>query len=91
MEVSLNGELGYDPSDIQVEDNTLVTFIFPQYVLCSQMLDGADRQIDRNTQHSVTQSTLEDPCTPLSGGFDSGLTSGGTTFSIFVPNASVRE
>lgn len=30
MEVSLNGELAYDPSDIRVPDNTFVTFVFPQ-------------------------------------------------------------
>lgn len=26
-----------------------------------------------NRNHSVTQSTLDDPCTPLDGGFSSGL------------------
>lgn len=38
-------------------------------------------------QHSVTQSTFADPCTPMAGGFDSGLTTG-TTFSVNVTDAS---
>ncbi|GJE86847.1 cupredoxin domain-containing protein [Phanerochaete sordida] len=37
--------------------------------------------------HSVTQSTFADPCTPMSGGFDSGLTMG-TTFSVNVTDAT---
>ncbi|GJE86849.1 cupredoxin domain-containing protein [Phanerochaete sordida] len=71
VEVSADGSLSYDPSDIQVGDNTLVTFAFPQDV-----------------PHSVTESSSSSPCSPLTGGFDSGLTQGGTTFSVFVTNAS---
>lgn len=41
-------------------------------------------------QHSVTQTTLQTPCTPLSGGFDSGLTEG-TAFSIMITNDQTRE
>ena len=41
-------------------------------------------------QHSVTQTTLQTPCTPLSGGFDSGLTEG-TAFSIMITNDQARE
>lgn len=72
VEVSADRSLSYDPSDIQVGDNTLVTFAFPQ-----------------DTPYSVTESSFESPCSPLSGGFDSGLTQGGTTFSVFVSNTSV--
>ncbi|EKM55712.1 uncharacterized protein PHACADRAFT_256531 [Phanerochaete carnosa HHB-10118-sp] len=38
-------------------------------------------------QHSVTQMSFADPCTPMSGGFDSGLTMD-TTFSVNVTDAS---
>ncbi|KIP06018.1 hypothetical protein PHLGIDRAFT_14178 [Phlebiopsis gigantea 11061_1 CR5-6] len=38
-------------------------------------------------QHSVTQSSFADPCTPLSNGFDSGLTID-TTFTVNVTDAS---
>ena len=42
--------------------------------------------------HSVTQSSgLDAPCTPASGGFSSGLTQGGNTFSINITDASTRE
>ncbi|KAI0818852.1 hypothetical protein BC629DRAFT_681159 [Irpex lacteus] len=37
--------------------------------------------------HSVTQSTLDAPCTPAQGGFSSGLTQG-NTFSINITDAS---
>ncbi|KAJ3536434.1 hypothetical protein NM688_g6836 [Phlebia brevispora] len=40
-------------------------------------------------QHSVTQSSFGSPCTPLQGGFDSGLDgNSGDTFSINVTDAS---
>ncbi|GJE86848.1 cupredoxin domain-containing protein [Phanerochaete sordida] len=40
-----------------------------------------------NTPHSVTEASFADPCTPLQGGFDSGVTTG-TTFSVNVTDAS---
>lgn len=40
-----------------------------------------------NQPHSVTESTFNDPCTPLQGGFDSGITTG-TTFSVNVTDDS---
>ncbi|THH33985.1 hypothetical protein EUX98_g318 [Antrodiella citrinella] len=45
-------------------------------------------EFDSDTPHSVTQSSFEDPCTPLSGGFDSGLQSGGKTFSITITDST---
>ncbi|KAI0684266.1 Cupredoxin [Cytidiella melzeri] len=38
--------------------------------------------------HSVTQSTFDAPCTPASGGFSSGLTNAGMSFSINITDAS---
>jgi len=55
-----------------VDENSLVTFVFPQ-----------------NVAYSVTESSFGSPCSPLKNGFDSGLTQGGTTFSVFVTNASI--
>lgn len=47
--------------------------------------------LSRSIPHSVTESNFADPCTPLPNGFDSGLTEGGTTFSVNVTDASSRR
>jgi hypothetical protein len=48
--------------------------------------------------HSVTQSSFDTPCNPLSGGFDSGtvfipqgVTQGFPTWNLTVTNATSRE
>ncbi|KIJ29893.1 hypothetical protein M422DRAFT_784171 [Sphaerobolus stellatus SS14] len=38
--------------------------------------------------HSITQSTFANPCTYMSGGFNSGLQPAGNSFSLTVTNAS---
>ena len=40
--------------------------------------------------HSVTQSTFAAPCTPMDGGFDSGLQMS-KTFSVNITDASTRK
>jgi len=71
--------LGFDPSAIvpQAGDTIEFTFQLPSYVR-----NGTD------TQHTATQSTFEAPCTPMEGGFDTGLQTttmtGGRSFTLLV-------
>jgi len=66
--------LGFDPSAIlpAVGDTVEFTFQVPGYI-----------PNPVSTQHSATQSTLENPCTPKSGGFDTGLQTTGATGPSF--------
>jgi len=62
--------LGFDPSAIlpQAGDAIEFTFQLPDYI-----------KNPASVQHTVTQSTFENPCTPKDGGFDTGIQiSGGT-------------
>ncbi|KAI0368461.1 hypothetical protein BV20DRAFT_464708 [Pilatotrama ljubarskyi] len=61
---SLNGKqaLAFDPPSVTAKNGTVVTFVF----------DGMPGN------HTVAQSSFQNPCEPVQGGFDSGY--------IFVPN-----
>ncbi|KAJ7191432.1 hypothetical protein GGX14DRAFT_295830, partial [Mycena pura] len=71
VDVAASGTFAFSPNNFTAANGTIVTFYFPNA--------GID--------HSVTQSSFADPCTPLaatansSAGFDSGLTAG-DQFSI---------
>ncbi|TCD60217.1 hypothetical protein EIP91_010539 [Steccherinum ochraceum] len=67
VQVAPGGKFVYGTDTLNIDNGGNVVFTFP---------GGA-------IPHSVTQSSFEAPCTPLSGGFDSGLTSG-TSFQITI-------
>jgi hypothetical protein len=76
------GPLQFIPANITASNGTTITFVW-------QGSPG---------NHSVTQSSASNPCTPLSGGFDSGflfvpanLTSGFPTWNLTVTDDSTRE
>ncbi|TCD66473.1 hypothetical protein EIP91_001353 [Steccherinum ochraceum] len=56
--VAPGGSLSFNPGSISAPNGTMLRFLFPSSGL----------------QHSVTQTSLQNPCTPMQGGFDSGLT-----------------
>jgi len=73
---------GFDPSSIRPSSGDTIHFTFslPEYV-----------KNPPSVQHSATQSTFDTPCTPMSGGFDSGVqttgsanTNTGNTFELQV-------
>jgi len=66
--------LGFDPSAIvpAVGDTIEFTFQLPDYI-----------KSPVSVQHTVTQSTFENPCTPKDGGFDTGLQTTGATGPSF--------
>jgi len=66
--------LGFDPSAIvpAVGDTVEFTFQVPDYI-----------KNPVSVQHSATQSTLDNPCTPKPGGFDTGLQTTGATGPSF--------
>jgi hypothetical protein len=75
---------GFDPSSIRpaAGDTIHFTFSLPEYV-----------KNPPSVQHSATQSTFDTPCTPMSGGFDTGIqttgsanTNTGNTFELQVNN-----
>jgi len=80
-----NGQqgLGFDPSIIlpQAGDTIQFTFQLPNYIK-----NGTD------VQHTATQSTFHAPCTPMEGGFDTGLQTttmtSGKSFSLLVNDTS---
>ena len=57
--------------------------------LCSSF--DIDQRRLSTVQHSVTESSFNDPCTPLANGFDSGFVVGGATYSINVTDDSNRK
>ncbi|KAI0789905.1 hypothetical protein C8Q75DRAFT_763129 [Abortiporus biennis] len=61
--------IGFDPSAITpaVGDTIAFTYQLPSYI-----------KSPASTQHSATQSTFDDPCTPMAGGFDTGVQSTGS-------------
>jgi len=79
-----NGQqgIGFDPSAIRPAAGDTITFNFqlPAYI-----------KSPSSVQHSATQSTFDAPCTPVSGGFDTGIqttgsvnTNTGLTFNLIV-------
>jgi len=83
METSGQQGLGFDPSVIlpQAGDTIQFTFQLPSYIN-----NGTD------VQHTATQSTFHAPCTPMEGGFDTGLqtttVTGSKSFSLLVNDTS---
>jgi len=79
IDVAFHKNLAFNPPNISAPVGTLVTFYFPNFGL----------------NHSVTQSTLADPCTYLAAnttsntpaGFDSGLQSS-VTFTINITDTN---
>ncbi|KAI0077079.1 hypothetical protein K474DRAFT_1662178 [Panus rudis PR-1116 ss-1] len=64
--------LGFDPSTIRPAAGDTITFTFalPEYL-----------KNPPSIQHSATQSTFDNPCTPKEGGFDTGIQSTGSVNS----------
>ncbi|CAL1717089.1 unnamed protein product [Somion occarium] len=64
--------LGFDPTTIRpaVGDTITFTFQLPGYIKNPSV-----------SQHSATQSTFDNPCTPKEGGFDTGVQSTGSANS----------
>lgn len=60
INVAANGQFVFSPANITAPDNSVVNFYFPASGIA----------------HSVTQSSMDAPCTPLNGGFDSSLEQG---------------
>jgi hypothetical protein len=60
---------GFDPSSIRPQSGDVIhfTFAMPEYV-----------KNPPTVQHSATQSTFDTPCTPMSGGFDTGIQTTGS-------------
>ncbi|KAK7682631.1 hypothetical protein QCA50_014431 [Cerrena zonata] len=64
--------LGFDPSSIRPAAGDTITFTYalPEYIKNPSV-----------TQHSATQSTFENPCSKMDGGFDTGIQSTGSVNS----------
>jgi len=58
INVAPNAQYMFSPANVTAANGTLVTFYFPTSPI---------------GPHSVTQSTIDAPCTPMEGGFDSSL------------------
>lgn len=56
--------LGFDPTSIRPNVGDTITFTFAMNEWIKE---------PKTVQHSATQSTFEAPCTPLKGGFDTGV------------------
>ncbi|KAH8101013.1 hypothetical protein BXZ70DRAFT_907149 [Cristinia sonorae] len=61
--------LGFDPSSIRPSAGDTITFT---YQFAEWVKDPP------TNQHTATQSTFENPCTPLPGGFDTGIQTTGS-------------
>ncbi len=66
------GVLKYDPEFIVC---TLIDFMSYMRLKCSQNANPGDtvQFTFKQKNHTVTQSSLNSPCSPLAKGFDSGL------------------
>jgi len=73
-ETNGNQGLGFDPSAIFPQAGDILSFTFqpPDYIKNPTLV-----------QHTATQSTFENPCTPKAGGFDSGLQTTSVTGPTF--------
>jgi len=60
INVAANEQYVFSPANVSAGNNTAVNFFFPMLGL----------------SHSVTESSIDAPCTPLDGGFDSSLEQG---------------
>ncbi|KIJ28726.1 hypothetical protein M422DRAFT_269934 [Sphaerobolus stellatus SS14] len=63
-------------------------FMFSSNNITAKENDTVTFFFEGDYQHSVTQSTFANPCTYMSGGFNSGLQPAGNSFSLTVTNAS---
>ena len=94
--VSPGGALTYNPSNFTASNGTNVNFMFAQYEFVPSCYNDAHTFLSRNIAHSVTQSTIESPCTYLAGGngtasgFDSGIQSA-LQWTITITNDQERK
>lgn len=79
---AVGGPFQFMPPNVTASNGTVVTFIY----------SGSPGN------HTVAQSTLDNPCQPMSGGFDSGFiliptntTSGFPTWNLTITNDQERE
>jgi len=73
IQVGAGNQLMFTPSSVTAAVNDTIIFVFPT--------GGA-------FNHSISQSTFQNPCTLMPGGFDSGLQPPGMQWSLVVQNAS---
>ncbi|EKM55710.1 uncharacterized protein PHACADRAFT_173866 [Phanerochaete carnosa HHB-10118-sp] len=72
---------------VQVNANGTLTFDPSDIQVSNSSVIGF--AFSQNVSASVTESSFDNPCSPLAGGFDSGLTANGTSFSVFVKNMNI--
>ncbi|KIJ27403.1 hypothetical protein M422DRAFT_784890 [Sphaerobolus stellatus SS14] len=63
-------------------------FMFSPNNIIAKENDTVTFFFEGSFNHSITQSTFANPCTYMSGGFNSGLQPAGNSFSLKVTNAS---
>ena len=66
--------LAFTPSYVKAQVGDVVRFdLYVQYVLCPFGPSVSRLHHSRVKNHTATQSSFLKPCSPLAGGFDSGL------------------
>ena len=86
----------YSPSNFTASNGANVNFMFAQYEFVPSCYNSAHTCLSKNIAHSVTQSTIESPCTYLAvgngsaSGFDSRIQTA-LHWTIMITNDQERK